>query len=99
MTDQEINDQLQNITQSSWRQLFDLLPEIEQTKNFGELKGGDILEDGSMEMHYWAPDQIVDRFTEMMYKLGLVTPFDWMNWKKGIVILNDDKADYRRLRC
>lgn len=80
-----------------WQPLFDLIGEIRQERNFGTPAIGKPDANGVMEFPYWKHTDIVSRFIELAYKLDLVIPFDWPNWKEGKSILNDPGFDYNTL--
>ncbi len=37
---ENIENQINSLTNDDWNRLFSLIPEIEQSKSFGEMKGG-----------------------------------------------------------
>lgn len=94
---EQLPEHLKTISKSDWQQLFDILTEINQTKSFGEIIGGKKLSNGSIMMPFWVPAEIVERFLKLVYKLGIVPVFDWMNWKEGKKILCDKNKDYTLL--
>jgi hypothetical protein len=80
--------------QKDWQLLFDLLPEIKQAKGFGKLIGSKQMADGNLSIPFWLEDEIVSRFFNAAYFLGIVLVFDWARWEEGIEILNDPDADF-----
>lgn len=80
--------------QKDWRLLFDLLPEIKQKKKFGKLVGSKKMPDGNLSMPFWLEDEIVSKFFNAAYFLGIVVVFDWASWQEGIDILNNAEADF-----
>ena len=80
--------------QKDWRLLFDLLPEIKQRKKFGKLVGSKKMPDGNLSMPFWLEDEIVSKFFNAAYFLGIVVTFDWASWQEGIDILNNPDADF-----
>lgn len=98
MTDlDKLPEHLATIEKSGWKQLFDLIGEIERTKKFGELKGGEKLENGSISFPYWEPSVVVDKFWRTVHDLGLVTIFDWPGWDEGKAMLKNEQQDYEQL--
>jgi len=81
--------------QRDWQLLFNLLPEIKQTKRFGRLMGSKKMPDGNLSLPFWLEDEIVSKFFNTAYFLGIVIVFDWASWKEGIEILNDPDSDFR----
>lgn len=82
--------------EKDWQQLFDLLPEIKKTRRFGRLVGSKLMPDGNLSVPFWLEDEIVSKFFNTAYLLGLVLVFDWAGWSEGIEILNDPDADFRK---
>ena len=84
-----IDQHLSSLTSSDWNKLFNLLPEIEQTTNFGEMEDIQYLTPDVV----FAPDfieaDIVIDFTTIAYDLGLCFSFDWQEWEEGIPIWNN----------
>lgn len=80
--------------QKDWRLLFDLLPEIKQRKKFGKLMGAKKMPDGNLSMPFWLEDEIVSKFFNAAYFLGIVIVFDWASWQEGIDILNAPETDF-----
>ncbi|MBK9637728.1 MAG: hypothetical protein IPO63_07860 [Bacteroidetes bacterium] len=89
---------LATLTSSDWNKLFSLLPEIEQTTNFGEME----------DIQYLTPDvvfapeidnaEIVLQFIDVAYDLGLCISFDWQEWEEGMEILNNRaKVNFNKL--
>jgi len=60
---------INSFTKADWKPLLDLIPIIENTQKFGEVKGGEIDEDGVMSM----PSIIMWSIKNRIYKLYLIT--------------------------
>jgi hypothetical protein len=90
-------DHLQTLQLKDWESLFILLPEIEMTSSFGELKGGESLNDRSISMPFWSSSEIVDKTFTAIRNLNLCPVFDWLNWQEGNAILNNQAFDYDQL--
>ena len=80
--------------QKDWQLLFDLLPEIRKTKKFGKLVGAKEMQDGNLSIPFWLEDEIVSRFFNAAYLLGIVLVYDWARWEEGIEILNSPDPDF-----
>jgi hypothetical protein len=65
---QTLQEHINNLTTKDWDKLISLLQEIENTRNFGELKGGEQLEDGSITFPYWSSSEVVDKAFKFLYK-------------------------------
>src|SRR6478752_10723581 len=86
-------DHLQTLQLKDWESLFILLPEIEMTSNFGELKGGESLNDRSITMPFWSSSEIVEKTFAAIRNLNLCPVFDWLNWQEGNAMLNNQAFD------
>jgi hypothetical protein len=82
MNDKEIKTHLESITRRDWDRLFDLLPEIEETKDFGE--------------PYIRTAPIVHKFGELVYNLDLVVKFSWDKWPKGTQAVENETINFNR---
>ena len=62
--------------------LAELLPAFEAAAaEFGEWKGGDELEPGSITAPWYSRSELTSRFVEAAYREGWVRPdFDWGEW-------------------
>jgi hypothetical protein len=86
------------VSPEGWEKLLSLLPEIEQTKIFGVIKGGGIrLDDGTISMPYWENSEIINKFTSAVYELELIPVFDWTSWDEGKLMLNNPGQDFNNL--
>jgi ADP-ribosyl-[dinitrogen reductase] hydrolase len=94
---EKLQKHLSTLTTNDWNRLFSLLPEMESTKNFGEVKGGEELETGSFTFHYWSPSELVDKVFQIIHELDIVPTFDWTSWADGKSILNNKDFDYSNL--
>jgi hypothetical protein len=90
-------DHLQTLRLEDWESLFILLPEIEMTSNFGQLKGGESLNDGWIAMPFWSSFEIVDKTFKAIMDLNLCPVFDWSNWQEGEAIVNNQAFDYGQI--
>ena len=50
--------------------------------------------DGNLSLPFWLEDEIVSRFFNAAYFLGIVKVFDWAVWQDGIDILNNKYTEY-----
>ena len=86
--EKEFDAHLLTINAKSWERLFELLPQIEKEKKFGELTEGKKLNDGALQMPYMLNSKIVNNFLDVFYELNLCVAFDWPSWTEGKEILN-----------
>jgi Family of unknown function (DUF6508) len=94
---ENFQEHIRKLTTNDWDRLFSLLPEIEATKKFGEVKGGEQLENGSFTFPYWSSSEIVDKVFHLIHELSLVPAFDWTSWNEGKSILNSQEFNYSTL--
>ena len=81
---EDLSGHLAQITQDQWETLFAMIPEIENTTYFGEIP----FKNGVLYPATWP--EIVNRFHEYVYEIGLVVDFDWPNWDEGKRILSGE---------
>jgi hypothetical protein len=79
--------QLKNLDKKDLKELFDLIPQIEDTKSFGEMKGGNRQANGYVEMPYISLTVLVKNFLDLVYKAGIILDFDWTTWDEGRELL------------
>ena len=86
-----------SLTQQEWDTLFSFLPAMEKAQTFGEVKGGEHLEDGSLSVPFWRASDIVNHVCQVIHRLNLLPTFDWTNWEEGRSILENTNFDYATL--
>jgi hypothetical protein len=84
---EDLSNHLAEITQDQWNTLFAMIPEIENSDYFGEI----LFKDGIIYPATWP--EIVNRFHEYVYEIGLVVDFDWPHWDEGKRILSKKVED------
>jgi len=94
----ENNQKIRVLNQLEWAPLFELIPEIEATEQFGEMVGGEMLEDGTVKLPYFEPAEIVSVFAEVVISLDMVPGWNWVEWEDGDDILCNEDQDYEKLR-
>lgn len=92
------NQKIRVLNQLEWAPLFELIPEIEATEQFGEMVGGEMLEDGTVKLPYFEPAEIVSVFAEVVISLDLLPEWNWVEWEEGDDILCNEEQDYEKLR-
>lgn len=88
---------IDTLSSCEWEVLFELIPQIEATEEFGKLIGSKKLANGSVTFPYWAPAQIVDQTVSVIYRLDIAPVFDWTSWKDGKSIIDNKNLDYTTL--
>jgi len=84
---EDLPEHVSNITRDQWKKLFAMIPEMENTTDYGEI----VFKDGTIYTATRAG--IVDRFHAYVYEIGLVIDFDWPHWDEGRQILSDENTD------
>lgn len=88
---------INGFSKNDWKPLLDLIPEIEKTNNFGEMKAGEKNEEGISIMPYWVESTIVSRFHQTVYDLPIVIGFDWGSWNEGRKIVHDKNFNFNSI--
>ena len=89
----ELNQEnIDKITIEDWKELIDLIPDIEKTNEFGTL----VISSTENENYFPFMDssEIVDTFIKLVCDKNMVQVFDWMEWKEGQDILEKGEGDY-----
>lgn len=68
---------LQSYSKDDWKPLLDLIPEIEQTAEFGE----DVYPENGFPFTKYA--KVVEDFHRIVYRMPVVINFNWLDWKEG----------------
>lgn len=79
-----------------WQPLFDLIPEIENTTQFGKMGGGKD-KNGVFHMPYWIENPVVSEFRKLAHKLLVIKNFDWLSWNEGKEMLNNPSFNYNSI--
>jgi len=94
----ENNEKMRALTQVEWQLLFNLIPEIEAIDKFAELEEGETLEDGTVELPYFQPAEIVGELIDVVIGLDLVINWNWVEWEEGDDILCDTEQNFSKLK-
>ncbi len=96
LQEKNYKQKINSMTRADWQPLFNIIPEIEKTRKFGEVAGGKT-EDGSMQFPFHVPSPIVEEFHKLVYDIPVVVSFDWSSWQEGREILNNPDFDFDKL--
>lgn len=90
---------LNNLSENALKQLFDMNARIQSHKEkWGQVKGGEKSDDGSIEMPYVEKNPLIMGFLDFMYENDLVIPFEWSRWDEGREwYKSDDESKYEQL--
>lgn len=96
MVIEEINckSRINAITYRDWQPLLALIPEIENTSDFGDWFGGDKDEEGFIQIPYCVPAPVISQFLEVVYAIPIIISFDWVAWEEGRKIARDEGFDF-----
>lgn len=75
-------DHLESINQEQWQKLWDIIPLIEHTQQFGTWEGMSCIGSG-IQMPYFIAGPVIDEFIKIIDDLDLMVEYDWMNWTTG----------------
>jgi hypothetical protein len=81
------------MTKNDLQPLFDLIPEIENTTQFGKMGGGKD-ENGVFLMPFWIENPVVSEFRALAHELLVIKDFDWQSWDEGREMLNNPYFDF-----
>ena len=89
-------EKIKSYSISELKPLLDLIPEIENTKNFDEMAGG-VTENGITSLPYSNHSEVVLRFLKAVYDIPIIISFDWGSWNEGREIANDESFDFESI--
>lgn len=82
------------IPREDWQPLFELIPEIERSEEFGEMLGGNDNEKGEMMWPFWVEEEVITRFREIIYNLPVTVAFNYMEWDEGREMASEQDFDF-----
>jgi hypothetical protein len=91
------SEYLSVLTKEKWENLFEIIPEIENTKDFGTVKGGNMVSGGLLHMPHWRPTPVVRKFLKIVQELQIVPVYEWTEWKDGKMIIQQTDSDISKL--
>ena len=93
-TEENHIEKINSISRLEWSPLLNLIPVIERTQNFGEVKGGDKLREGLFTMPYMSTSDLVSQFLTHSYELQIIINFDWGSWDEGRKMASDENFNF-----
>ena len=95
--DYDLFEHLASINDKDWKTLFDLIPEIEEAKEFGTIEGGNETRPGVIQIPYSLPSPLVCRFEKLVYDIGLVVDFNWSKWEESQDLFSPDNPEIDKI--
>jgi hypothetical protein len=93
-TEKNYIEKINSISKLEWSPLLNLIPIIERTQNFGELKGGGKLRESLFLMPCMSPSEVISQFVTLSYELQIIINFDWGSWDEGRKMASDGNFNY-----
>lgn len=90
----ELQKHIEKLSNTDWKRLFDMIPRIESSEDFGEFKQFEKDSDGITQFPFLVKSKLVDEFIDLMYELNLVVIFNWSDWTIGKAII--EKGNYEK---
>ena len=102
LTEKEHIEKINAYELHHWQPLFDLIPEIEAQKDFGQAVAPEINPENAgkdnaprfFAMPYFIENPVVDKFRKIAYQIPIIIDFDWTTWRVGEMMFLDDDFDY-----
>jgi len=88
---------LSTLKSRDWEKLFKLIPQIEATQIFGQIKSIERFNDSSLTFPDRNSSEIINKSINIIGELNISHSFDWTMWNEGKSILNDKDLDYSKL--
>ncbi len=82
------------IPREDWQPLFELIPEIERSEEFGEMLGGNDNEKGEMMWPFWVEEEVITRFRDIIYNLPVTVAFNYIEWDEGREMASEQDFDF-----
>lgn len=95
--EESLFDIVSTYDRAHWQPLLELIPEIESMRSFGKMIPITTDKRGVMTFPYVVPEEVVVTLLHTVYNLNIVLPFDWMSWKEGADILDNETFDYHTI--
>lgn len=87
----EMKEHLYAVPNKYWAKLFSLIPLIEQVDS---PKGWFTPDGFSLKQE---AQSVMSLFYSLVYDMGLIINFDWMEWQEGRMLLESESIDYSAL--
>ena len=91
------NENINRISKEDWNELFKLIPDVENTSEFGKWFVNEKTPEGINVFPYVISSDIVSKFRDIVYDKNIEIVFNWGNWEDGIGILENENSDFSKL--
>jgi len=83
LKEENYREVIESYTLEDWKPLLALIPEIENTKEFGRIVGGFRDENGVFQMPMWVEGIVIGKFIDVVYNMPIIISFKWYEWDEG----------------
>ena len=90
-------EKITSLTAADWQPLFELIPVIQSTSEFGVMTSEEKNNNGVLQIPYLLEAPVVAKFVEIVYDLPVMMKFDWSVWAEGREIVRNKNFDFDRL--
>lgn len=94
LNEKDYEEKINALTYQDWKPLLDLIPEIENTKKFGEWIDGEENEEGITKIPICTTVPIVYQFSKIVYDIPIIIDFDWASCELGKKIGDGKDFDF-----
>lgn len=77
---------------SYWQPLLDLIPIIEKTRDFGEMRVLKNMEENTFSLPFIKESELLSQFRKVLVSLNILIAFNWKEWETGKLILQDKRG-------
>jgi hypothetical protein len=92
--EKDFPEHLKSFTPERWKPLFDLIPVLKATTDYGHMVEAEKNVEGNLTFPFHVLSKEVLRFIETVYDLELLVPFEWHRWEQGSLILANPDSRY-----
>ena len=89
LSEKEMPAYLATLTPKDWKRLLRFIPRLQAKKGLGKWNSPK-KEDGVSVMPYCVLGSTEREFLKLVYRMRLVIPFDWGNWREGRRLVRQD---------
>ena len=94
MSEEEYHKIISRFIKDEWLPLLNLIPYIENTKEFCTLRICIEQREGVYQEDYVEPAEVVLEFCRRVQRMNLILNFDWAHWNEGRKIVRTRNFDY-----